>query len=182
MDIDEKGFTTMKKLVMLALAFGVLFSGFGMDTPKASAAVFEGLCEKYDMQPRSIDSNYYFADGFFFQGTFDWKYSQGGCVTSPANVGNGDSLTVEYQTYGNPNDAIMIYIQRKINGTWTDVAHWGDTQDNNAYLRKTIYREYGNALLVGNADYRMRFSNPDASDWGAVSFRQPSGYSFSIVN
>jgi Peptidase family M23 len=111
----------------------------------------------YAVNPLSyirLEEGYYRANNFTYHDGTDTAY--------PVSYGGNGDLNIKVTSSSATNGEIKVYLQRKIDGNWTTVAHSGTPKNGTRTI--TFTREYDTSSLYQYTQYRFLLDNPDTTN------------------
>lgn len=100
-------------------------------------------------------------EGHFKSGSFTYDVGTDNILAYPISYGGDGDLSLELNSSSATGGTYTVYLQRSINGVWTNVAHTGAAK--NGQTNVTFTKEYNNSTLYQYTPYRLLLVNNDTT-------------------
>jgi hypothetical protein len=99
-------------------------------------------------------------EGYYRNNNF--TYHDGTSIAYPVSYGANGDLSITVKANSTTDGEIKVYLQRKIDGNWTTVAHSGTPKNGSRTINFT--KEYNTSSLYQYTQYRFLLDNPDTTN------------------
>ncbi|WP_339164711.1 M23 family metallopeptidase [Siminovitchia sp. FSL W7-1587] len=115
--------------------------------------------KSYALNPMNYISN---REGKFKSGNFTYQDGTEDILVYPISYGSNTDLTLNITSKSATKGEYTVYLQRKINNKWENVAHSGVPKNGSRSI--TFTREYNTSTLYQYTPYRVLLVNSDTTN------------------